>query len=235
MPEGHARILVVDDEEAIQKLLSIPLQKEGYEVVVAGDGQEALDVFSKEHFDLVVLDIMMPHIDGMEVCRRMRAVSTVPIIMLTARAEEFDKVLGLEIGADDYITKDRLSLREFRSRVRAQLRRVEMTKHPAEPAHDVVLAGDLEVDLPKRTVTVRAERISLTYIEFELLRVLISHPGRVYSRQLLLQLAWGDSDYRDERTVDVHIRHLREKLESDPGNPEHIFTVRNIGYKFREL
>ena len=192
MPEGRARILVADDEEAIQKLLSIPLQKEGYEVVVARDGQDALDVFGKEHFDLVVLDIMMPRVDGMEVCRRMRAVSTVPIIMLTARAEEFDKVLGLEIGADDYITKDRLSLREFRSRVRAQLRRVEMAKHPAEPTHDVLLAGDLEVDLPKRAVTVRGERVSLTYIEFELLRVLISHPGRVYSRQLLLQLAWGD-------------------------------------------
>jgi DNA-binding response OmpR family regulator len=178
---------------------------------------------------------MMPRVDGMEVCRRMRAVSTVPIIMLTARAEEFDKVLGLEIGADDYITKDRLSLREFRSRVRAQLRRVEMAKHPAEPTHDVLVAGDLEVDLPKRAVTVRGERISLTYIEFELLRVLISHPGRVYSRQLLLQLAWGDSDYRDERTIDVHVRHLREKIEDDPRNPEYIFTVRNIGYKFREL
>jgi DNA-binding response OmpR family regulator len=235
MPEGRARILVADDEEAIQRLLSIPLQKEGYEVVVARDGQDALDVFGKEHFDLVVLDIMMPRVDGMEVCRRMRAVSTVPIIMLTARAEEFDKVLGLEIGADDYITKDRLSLREFRSRVRAQLRRVEMAKHPTEPTHDVLLAGELEVDLPKRAVTVRGERVSLTYIEFELLRVLISHPGRVYSRQLLLQLAWGDSDYRDERTIDVHIRHLREKIEDDPKNPEYVFTVRNIGYKFREL
>jgi DNA-binding response OmpR family regulator len=235
MPEGRARILVADDEEAIQKLLSIPLQKEGYEVVVARDGQEALDVFGRERFDLVVLDIMMPRIDGMEVCRRMRAVSTVPIIMLTARAEEFDKVLGLEIGADDYITKDRLSLREFRSRVRAQLRRVEMAKHPAEPTRDILAAGDLAVDLPKRVVTVRGERVSLTYIEFELLRVLISHPGRVYSRQLLLQLAWGDSDYRDERTIDVHIRHVREKIEDDPRNPEYIFTVRNIGYKFREV
>jgi DNA-binding response OmpR family regulator len=235
MPEGRARILVVDDEEAIQKLLSIPLQKEGYDVVVARDGQEALDTFAQGHFDLVVLDIMLPRIDGMEVCRRMRAASTVPIIMLTARAEEFDKVLGLEIGADDYITKDRLSLREFRSRVRAQLRRTEMAKHPVEPARDVIVAGDLEVDLPKRSLTVRGRRVTLTYIEFELLRVLISHPGRVYSRQLLLQLAWGDSDYRDERTIDVHIRHLREKIEDDPKTPQYIFTVRNIGYKFREL
>ncbi len=218
----------------MQKLLSYPLQKEGYEVVVAGDGQQALDVFAKEPFDLVVLDIMMPRVDGMEVCRRLRAISTVPIIMLTARSEEFDKVLGLEIGADDYITKDRLSLREFRSRVRAQLRRAEMGRQPSERAQETLVVGDLIIDVPKRTVTVRDERINLTYIEFELLRVMASHPGRVYSRQLLLQLAWGDSDYRDERTIDVHVRHLREKIELDPKNPEYIFTVRNIGYRFRE-
>ena len=234
MTEARARILVVDDEEAVQKLLAYPLQKEGYEVVVAGDGQRALDVFAKEHFDLVVLDIMMPRVDGMEVCRRLRAVSTVPIIMLTARSEEFDKVLGLEIGADDYITKDRLSLREFRSRVRAQLRRAEMGRHPRERSQDVLVVGELTIDALKRAVSVRGERVSLTYIEFELLKVMASHPGRVYSRQLLLQLAWGDSDYRDERTIDVHVRHLREKIETDPKNPEYIFTVRNIGYRFRE-
>jgi len=231
----RARILVVDDEEAVQKLLKFPLQKEGYEVVIAGDGVEALETFAREHFDLVVLDIMMPRLDGMEVCRRLRAVSTVPIIMLTARSEEFDKVLGLEIGADDYITKDRLSLREFRSRVRAQLRRAEMARFTREQSRDLISVGDLEVDALKRTVTVRGERVALTYIEFELLKVLVSHPGRVYSRQLLLQLAWGDSDYRDERTIDVHIRHLREKIEADPRNPEYIFTVRNIGYRFREF
>jgi DNA-binding response OmpR family regulator len=227
------RILVVDDEEAIRRLLSIPLQKEGYEVVVARDGQEALDLFADHHFDLVVLDIMMPRIDGMEVCRRLRATSTVPIIMLTARSEEFDKVLGLEIGADDYITKDRLSLREFRSRVRAQLRRAEMTRQE-DGRQDVVALGDLTIDLAKRSVTVRGQRVSLTYLEFELLKVLAAHPGRVYSRQLLLQLAWGDSEYRDERTIDVHIRHVREKIEADPKNPQYIFTVRNIGYRFRE-
>lgn len=233
MTQKTPRILVVDDEEAIRRLLSIPLQKEGYEVVVARDGQEALDLFADHHFDLVVLDIMMPRIDGMEVCRRLRATSTVPIIMLTARSEEFDKVLGLEIGADDYITKDRLSLREFRSRVRAQLRRAEMTRQE-DGRQDVVALGDLTIDLAKRSVTVRGQRVSLTYLEFELLKVLAAHPGRVYSRQLLLQLAWGDSEYRDERTIDVHIRHVREKIEADPKNPQYIFTVRNIGYRFRE-
>jgi len=236
MATAGAKILLVDDEEAIQKLLHFPLEKEGYQVVQARDGQEALDAFGREPFDLVILDLMMPRIDGMEVCRRIRASSTVPIIMLTAKADEFDKVLGLEIGADDYITKDRFSLREFRSRVRAQLRRAEMARQAAgAERQDVIAIDTLEVDLPKRNVTVREQRVDLTYIEFELLKTLLSHPGRVYSRQILLQLIWGDAEYRDARTVDVHIRHLREKIELDPKNPEFIFTVRNIGYKFREL
>jgi DNA-binding response OmpR family regulator len=235
MNTGGAKILLADDEEAIQKLLRFPLEKEGYQVVQARDGQEAVDAFERESFDLVILDLMMPKIDGMEVCRRIRAQSTVPIIMLTAKADEFDKVLGLEIGADDYITKDRFSLREFRSRIRAQLRRAEMARQPGPSREDVVRADGLEVDVPKRAVTVRGDKVDLTYIEFELLRTLISHPGRVYSRDILLQLIWGDSEYRDSRTVDVHIRHLREKIERDPKSPEFIFTVRNVGYKFREL
>ena len=230
-----AKILLVDDEEAIQKLLRFPLEKEGYQVVQARDGQEALDAFSREPFDLVILDLMLPRVDGTEVCRRLRAQSTVPIIMLTAKADEFDKVLGLEIGADDYITKDRFSLREFRSRVRAQLRRAEMSRQADGSRQEVVRIDELEVDLLKRNVDVRGVRVDLTYIEFELLKTLVSHPGRVYSRQILLQLVWGDSEFRDARTVDVHIRHLREKIELDPKNPEFIFTVRNIGYKFREF
>jgi DNA-binding response OmpR family regulator len=235
MTEGGLRILLVDDEEAVQKLLRFPLEKDGYEVVAARDGEEALETFAKNNFDLVILDVMLPRVDGMEVCRRIRATSIVPIIMLTARADEFDKVLGLEIGADDYITKDRLSLREFRSRVRAQLRRAEMTRGVDVTRKDVIQVDELEVDLLKRNVSVREQRVDLTYIEFEILKTLISHPGRVYSRPILLQLVWGDSDYRDARTVDVHIRHLREKIEIDPKNPQFIFTVRNIGYKFREL
>ncbi len=235
MTTTGARILLVDDEEAIQKLLRFPLEKEGYHVVQARDGQDALDVFAREPFDLVILDLMLPKVDGMEVCRRLRANSTVPIIMLTAKGDEFDKVLGLEIGADDYITKDRFSLREFRSRVRAQLRRADMARQSDGQRQEVVRVADLEVDVLKRNVTVREERADLTYIEFELLKTLISHPGRVYSRQILLQLVWGDSEFRDARTVDVHIRHVREKIEADPKNPEFIFTVRNIGYKFREF
>jgi DNA-binding response OmpR family regulator len=235
MTTTGARILLVDDEEAIQKLLRFPLEKEGYHVVQARDGQEALDVFAREPFDLVILDLMLPKVDGMEVCRRLRANSTVPIIMLTAKGDEFDKVLGLEIGADDYITKDRFSLREFRSRVRAQLRRADMARQSDGQRQEVVRVADLEVDVLKRNVTVRDERADLTYIEFELLKTLISHPGRVYSRQILLQLVWGDAEFRDARTVDVHIRHVREKIEADPKNPEFIFTVRNIGYKFREF
>ena len=235
MTEGGLRILLVDDEEAIQKLLRFPLEKDGYEVIAARDGEEALATFAKHNFDLVILDIMLPRVDGMEVCRRIRATSIVPIIMITARSEEFDKVLGLEIGADDYITKDRLSLREFRSRVRAQLRRAEMTRGGGATRKDLIQVDELEVDLLKRNVSVRGQRIDLTYIEFEILKTLISHTGRVYSRPILLQLVWGDSDYRDARTVDVHIRHLREKIEIDPKDPQFIFTVRNIGYKFREL
>jgi len=235
MADNGARILVVDDEEAILKLLRFPLEKEGYQVVTARDGEEALETFARESFDLIILDLMLPHVDGMEVCRRIRAQSIVPIIMLTAKSDEFDKVLGLEIGADDYITKDRFSLREFRSRVRAQLRRAEMSRSAEAAKKEVVKVDELEVDLLKRNVILRGAKIDLTYIEFEILKTLISHPGRVYSRQLLLQLVWGDSDYRDARTVDVHIRHLREKLESDPKDPEFIFTVRNIGYKFREF
>jgi DNA-binding response OmpR family regulator len=235
MNDKGVRILLVDDEEAILKLLRFPLEKEGYTVVTARDGEEAIETFDRERFDLVILDIMLPGLDGLEVCRRIRAQSIVPIIMLTARSEEIDRVLGLEIGADDYITKDRFSLREFRSRVRAQLRRSEMARSAVAAKRDVLKVDELEIDLLKRNVLVRGDKVDLTYIEFEILKTLVSHPGRVYSRQLLLQLVWGDSDYRDARTVDVHIRHLREKLEKDPKDPEFIFTVRNIGYKFREF
>ncbi len=235
MNDKGVRILLVDDEEAILKLLRFPLEKEGYTVVTARDGEEAIETFGRERFDLVILDIMLPGLDGLEVCRRIRAQSIVPIIMLTARSEEIDRVLGLEIGADDYITKDRFSLREFRSRVRAQLRRSEMARSAVAAKRDVLKVDELEIDLLKRNVVVRGDKVDLTYIEFEILKTLVSHPGRVYSRQLLLQLVWGDSDYRDARTVDVHIRHLREKLEKDPKDPEFIFTVRNIGYKFREF
>jgi DNA-binding response OmpR family regulator len=232
MAEPSARILLVDDEQAIQKLLSYPLRKEGYEVVPAHDGREALDRFAAQRFDLVVLDIMLPKLDGIEVCRRLRSRSQVPIIMLTAKDDEIDKVLGLEMGADDYITKP-FSVREFRSRVKAALRRAEML--PAGPAAtDPIATGDLRIDFERRLVTKRGRPVGLTYVEFEILAALAASPGRAFSREALLEQVWGDSSYRDPRTVDVHIRHLREKLENDPAQPEYLFTVRGVGYRFHD-
>ncbi len=231
MPEA-ATILLVDDEDAVQKLLTFPLEREGFRVVPARDGEEALRRFADGEFDLVVLDVMLPKLDGLEVCKRIRAESTVPIIMLTARDDEFDKVLGLELGADDYITKP-FSIREFRSRVRALLRRASIA--PRDGARSETIAvGELTIDLARRSVELRGEAVQLTYVEFELLRTLAAHPGRVYSRQSLLEALWGGSEYRDPRTIDVHVRHLREKLERDPSEPELIFTVRGVGYRFRD-
>jgi DNA-binding response OmpR family regulator len=232
MAPGQARILLVDDEQAVQTLLTYPLRKEGYEVVGAVDGQEALDRFAEQRFDLVVLDLMLPKLDGIEVCRRLRTRSQVPIIMLTAKGDEVDKVAGLEMGADDYITKP-FSVREFRSRVKAALRRGNMAgRGPA--GEEPILAGELEIDFERRAIKVRGSDAQLTYVEFEILAALASAPGRVFSREMLLEHVWGDSTYRDPRTVDVHIRHLREKLESDAKHPEYLFTVRGVGYRFRD-
>jgi DNA-binding response OmpR family regulator len=224
-------ILVVEDEESVQKLLTYPLEREGFEVVQARDGEEALDRFREGSFDLVVLDLALPKLDGLEVCKRLRAASTVPIIMLTARDDEVDKVLGLELGADDYITKP-FSIREFRSRVRALLRRARLA--PAEGTDELIEVDGVRVDLARRAVEVGDRAVELTYLEFELLRTLATHPGRVFSRRTLLQNLWGGSDYRDPRTIDVHIRHLREKLEADPSDPRYILTVRGVGYRFCE-
>jgi len=225
-----ATILLVDDEDAVQKLLTYPLEHEGFRVLQARDGEEALQRFEVEHVDLVVLDLMLPRLDGLEVCRRLRAHSTVPIIMLTARDDELDKVVGLELGADDYITKP-FSIREFRSRVRALLRRAAIGSQA--DGRDLISSDGLEIDLAKRTVVVRGAPVSLTYVEFELLRTMAARPGRVFSRQALLEALWGDYAYREPRTIDVHVRHLREKLEADPREPELILTVRGVGYRFQ--
>jgi DNA-binding response OmpR family regulator len=232
--DRSARILLVDDEQPIQTLLSYPLRRDGYEVVQATDGREALDRFEEEPFDLVVLDLMLPKIDGLEVCRRLRSRSSVPIIMLTAKSEEIDKVVGLELGADDYITKP-FSLREFSSRIKAALRRAEMSR-PAEtqPDEAPLVVGELRIDFPKRSVRVRGAEAQLTFVEFEILATLARAPGRVFTRDMLLARMWGDSAYRDPRTIDVHIRHLREKLERDPKDPEYLHTVRGVGYRFRD-
>jgi DNA-binding response OmpR family regulator len=229
MPDSST-ILLVDDEDSVQKLLAYPLERDGFRVVQARDGEEALEQFQRESIDLVVLDVMLPKLDGLEVCKRLRRASSVPIIMLTARDDELDKVLGLELGADDYITKP-FSIREFRSRVRALLRRASA---PREDERTERIESDgLRIDLARREVEVHERPVQLTYVEFELLRTLASHAGRVYSREQLLEALWGGSDYREPRTIDVHVRHLREKLERDPREPEFILTVRGVGYRFR--
>lgn len=227
-----ATILVVDDEEPIQELLRFNLEKEGYLVRVAKDGQEALKQVENDQPDLLVLDLMLPGMDGLEVCRKLRSnpkFQQIPIIMLTAKGEEIDKVLGLELGADDYMTKP-FSPRELLARIKARLRRPNSQE---EADAQVIIRGELRVDVTGFRVHVRGEETELTPKEFELLRVLVAHPGKVYSREELLERIWGYEYDGDTRTVDVHVRHLRLKVERDPSNPEYIETLRGIGYRFK--
>jgi DNA-binding response OmpR family regulator len=234
MPDSSPTILLVDDEDSVRKVLAFPLERDGYVVVQAADGEEALERFAAQPVDLVVLDIMLPKLDGLEVCKRLRATSSVPIIMLTARDDELDKVIGLELGADDYITKP-FSIREFRSRVRALLRRARTVQGGADgDGEELIEHEGLVIDIPRRHVEARGEAVQLTYVEFELLRTLAASPGRVFSRRMLLEALWKSADYRDPRTIDVHVRHLREKLEAEPRTPEYILTVRGVGYRFRD-
>lgn len=223
-------ILVVDDEIAIQELLKYNLEQEGYKVACAGDGEEALELLIKNRYDLVILDLMLPGISGFEVCRKMRTQSSlagIPVIMLTAKGEEIDKVLGLELGADDYMTKP-FGVRELLARIRVRLRRLYVNNE-----EDTLVRGDLVLDFNSYLVKVRDQEIEFTPKEFELLRLLASNPGKVYSRDELLEKIWGYEYPGDTRTVDVHIRHLRQKIEKDPSNPEYIETLRGLGYKFK--
>ena len=231
MPDS-ATILLVDDEDSIQTLLTYPLERDGYAVVQARDGDEALRLFREQEIDLVVLDLMLPKVDGLEVCRRIRAESTVPIVMLTARDDELDTVLGLELGADDYITKP-FSIREFRSRVKALLRRAAIPA-ASERQEEAIDHGDLKIDGRRRTVEVRGGQVQLTFVEFELLALLAASPGVVWTRRQLLERLRGGADYREPRTIDVHVRHLREKIEERPHEPELILTVRGVGYRYRD-
>ncbi|MGI6658677.1 MAG: response regulator [Dethiobacteraceae bacterium] len=227
-----ATILVVDDEKTIVKGLKFALEKEHNEVLVAYDGAEALRLFQEHTPDLIVLDLMLPEVDGFEVCRQIRKSSDVPIIMLTARSDDIDKILGLELGADDYMTKP-FNPRELVARIKAILRRAR--SQPADPAGmRVIRLQDLEIDLFQHKVRVRDKEVDLTSKEFALLSLMASHPGRVFSREKLLEHVWGYDYYGDARTVDVHIRHLREKIEPDPAAPQLILTVWGAGYKFRE-
>lgn len=225
-----ARILVVDDERPIAEILKYNLEREGYEVVLAFDGEEALERLEEKEPDLILLDIMLPKKDGFAVCREIRAHKEIPIIMLTAKESELDKVLGLELGADDYVTKP-FSAREVMARVKATLRR---TRAFAGGGQKKWRQGDLLVDPETMQVFNRGRPVDLTPKEFDLLAVLIQRPGRLFNRQQLLNSVWGYDFYGDERTVDVTIRRLREKLELNPAEPEYIHTKRGVGYYFRQ-
>ncbi|GAB4071071.1 response regulator transcription factor [Angustibacter speluncae] len=221
------RILVVEDEESLSDPLSYLLEKEGFEVVVAADGHTAIDEFDRSGADLVLLDLMLPGLPGTEVCRALRARSSVPVIMLTAKDSEIDKVVGLEIGADDYVTKP-YSSRELVARIRAVLRR---KGEPDELLPTTIEAGPVRMDVERHVVTVRGEQTSLPLKEFELLEMLLRNAGRVLTRGQLIDRVWGSDYVGDTKTLDVHVKRLRGKIEVDPKDPRHLVTVRGLGYK----
>lgn len=220
-------ILVVDDEPSLVKGLRLSLEQEGFQVTTAGDGREALAKFKAGAFDLVVLDLMLPEIDGLAVCRQIRQTEMTPIIMLTAKADDFDKILGLELGADDYLTKP-FNTRELIARIRAILRRAERPTREEQSSR--VKVGDLLLFLPQRRAEVAGRPLDLTAREYDLLELLAKHPGVVYTRQQLLDLVWGYEFAGDDRTVDVHVRRIREKLEETPAKPRYLRTKWGVGY-----
>ena len=222
------KILVVDDERLLVKGIKFNLENEGYQVECAYDGAAAVDLAREGQFDLIILDLMMPEIDGLEACMRIREFSNVPIIMLTARSEDTDKIIGFECGADDYITKP-FNILELKARIRALLRRAGAAAQQQREA-DRLTQGAITLDLSERAAWRDGEPVELTAKEFDLMALLMQNPGRVYSRENLLNLVWGYEYIGEFRTVDVHIRRLREKLEPDPANPEHILTKWGVGY-----
>ncbi|MBQ8636784.1 MAG: response regulator transcription factor [Clostridia bacterium] len=225
------KILVVDDEKLLVKGIKYNLEQEGYQVVTAFDGEEALRLSHDESIDLILLDLMLPKMDGLTVCRNIRTFSDTPIIMLTAKSEDIDKILGLEYGADDYITKP-FNIREVTSRIKAILRRVN--PKPKENDNMTLVSGDLELDYNFRNVKIRGNVIELTGKEFDLLELFLKHPGKVYTRENLLDIAWGFDYPGDVRTVDVHIRRLREKIEQNPAEPDYIRTKWGVGYYYKQ-
>jgi DNA-binding response OmpR family regulator len=236
-------VAIIDDETALVRGLSLTFEREGFRVLSAGDGEQALRLVRRERPDLVILDLMLPSVDGLDVCRRLRAdddptVRGVPIIMLTARDDDIDKVVGLEVGADDYVTKP-FNPRELVARVRAVLRRRELDRQSAEVGPEtgrpaVMKSGDLVIDLAKRRVSVSGRPVSLTATEFDLLVHLAASPGRVYSREELLTSVWGYEFAGADRTVDVHVRRLREKIEPEPSSPTYVLTSWGRGYYFND-
>jgi len=227
------KILIVDDEKNIADIIAFNLKKEGYQVIKAGDGEEGVRMAMEENPDLILLDIMMPKMDGYEACKKIREKKNTPIIMLTARAEELDKVLGLELGADDYVTKP-FGVRELMARVKANLRKTVIREEVAEekPAVEEGNFGRLDIDTDRYEVRKDGKSLDLTLREFELLKFLSEKKGQVFSRETLLEKVWGYEYYGDVRTVDVTIRRLREKLEDNPGKPTYILTKRGVGYYF---
>ena len=223
------RVLIVEDESSFSEALSFLLSKEGFDVSIAETGRAALEIFKAETFDLILLDLMIPEVSGIEVCRAIRTTSSVPIIMLTAKDSEIDKVVGLELGADDYVTKP-YSSRELVARIKAVLRRGAVDDLPKESG--ILSVGNIRMDIERHSVTVNGSPVALPLKEFELLEFLMRNEGRVLTRSQLIDRVWGDDYYGDTKTLDVHVKRLRSKIEVDPANPIFIQTIRGLGYKF---
>ena len=233
MSENQSTVLVVEDEESFIEALVVGLKREGFLVKVARDGAEALDVFDVVRPDVVLLDVMLPKISGIDVCRALRTRSRVPIIMVTAKGAEIDTVVGLEVGADDYVTKP-YRLRELVARMRAVLRRAPQAEEDSTSA-DALEVGDVRLDPERHEVHIRGKEVALPLKEFELLELLLSNAGRVLSRDTLIDRIWGPHYVGDTKTLDVHIKRLRSKVEQDPSTPERITTIRGLGYKFEAV
>jgi DNA-binding response OmpR family regulator len=228
------RILIIDDERLIVESVSYNLKQEGYEVISALDGKTGLQLAETEQIDLILLDLMLPGISGTEICRTIRKTSDIPIIMLTAKEDEIDRVLGLALGADDYVTKP-FSMRELMARVKTVLKRMNFNSGGNISEPKVLRFDEVEIDFQGHEVYVKGKLAPFSGKEFELLKVLIDHSGQVLTREQLLNLVWGNDYFGDDRTVDVHIRWLREKIENDPGVPKYIITIRGVGYKFSRI
>ncbi len=227
----NIRVLVVDDERLIVKGIKFSLEQEGWEVDAAYDGEEALSLVKNGKYDVMVLDVMLPKYDGLEVCQLVREFSNIPIIMLTAKGEDMDKIMGLEYGADDYVTKP-FNILELKARIKAILRRAVHVEK--EPNKKIIEVGDLKLEVNSRRVFLKNIEINLTVKEFDMMELFATHPGKVYSRDQLLDTIWGRDYPGDVRTVDVHVRRLREKIEPNPGQPEYIHTKWGVGYYFKD-
>jgi two-component system response regulator RegX3 len=232
MPDPQL-ILVVDDEQSYRDALTVALEREGFAVETAADGVEALERFDAVQPSLVLLDVMLPRVSGVDVCRQIRTRSRVPIIMVTARNAEIDAVVGLEVGADDYVTKP-FRLRELIARVRAALRRVPIGAESSSGPDDLLEIGDVRLDVARHEVAVRGDLVALPLKEFELLELLLANAGRVLTRDVLIDRIWGPNYFGDTKTLDVHVKRLRTKVEEDPAHPTHIVTVRGVGYRFEK-